>query len=372
MAYGKKWTLPFKSFDNIDCRVDIYAEGYTGSTVETLKGAPNPFNISGQTDDDLFKPVRLQSGYIRIICDDESWRNMIPKYNRSHKVLFYYNDNLTWIGYMKAEMYEHSLYNYVDEYDFPVICPLQILQQSYLDDDPETINTSTSTFHALLSEILSKTGYNCSVAFTKITQDNDFITSKINRMLYFGNNDEYNISQNRKIFKSSKSCIEILSDYCSFWGFTCEMHQSQITFGAVDLIDSSDAPIIYYADLDDLKENSNHTINGNIRAIDEQIVDKSSKEKTIPPRASVIVKADCAKTDINISIPSMEDCLRMGYQTLPLLINSYPTDTEEKFTISVERRFDVTYTTTGVPYEQKYDYEFPNAHYTFFDYDLPE
>ena len=371
MAYSKRWTIPFKSYDGIDCRVDIYKEGYTGATVDTLTGAPNPFSTSGQTDDDLFKPVRLQSGYIRIICGDDSWRELIPQYNRSHKVLFYYNNILTWIGYMKAEIYEHSLYNLVDEYDFPIICPLTILEQAYLDDNPETINTSTSTFHALLSEILSKIGYDCSVAFTKITQANDFIISKINRMLYFDDNDEYHISQNKKIFKSSKSYMEILSDYCTFWGFTCEMHRSQITFGAPDLIDSANVPIIFYSDIRDLKENVISTKSGQARTISEPIIDKSAKEKIIPPRASVVVKADCAKADIDISIPNMEDCLRMGYQTLPLLIESTPTDTEGKFTISVERRFYVTYTTTGVSYEQKYDYEFPNAHYTFYDYDYP-
>lgn len=373
MAYGKKWTLPFKSLNNTDCRVDIYQDGYSGDAVITLTGAPNPFSTTGQTTDDTFAPVRLQSGYIRIICADDSWRNMIPKYNRSHMVKFYYGTKLKWEGYMRAEMYEHSLYNGVDEYEFPLICPLSLLEQAYLDDEPGTINTNITTFHALLAEILGKIGFDFPVYFTKITQDDDFIKSKVNRMLYFEDNKDFHISQNKKIFKSYKSCMDILSDYCRFWGFTCELHLSEITFGAVDLIDSENVPILRYHTLDDLKNNLYHIEDGPYhRTITEPIADKSSKEKIIPPRASIIVEANCDKSDLDISVPNMEDCLRMGYQTYPLLVNSFATDTEGQFLVTVQRALYVRYTTTGVSYEQKYDYEFPKAHYTFYDYDYPE
>ena len=42
MARGKRWTVPFVSLSGIECRVDIYDEGWTGE-VTTLQGAASPF-----------------------------------------------------------------------------------------------------------------------------------------------------------------------------------------------------------------------------------------------------------------------------------------------------------------------------------------
>ena len=44
MARAKRWTIPFKSLNGTDCRIDIYDEGYTDTAVEL---SPNNANAPG-------------------------------------------------------------------------------------------------------------------------------------------------------------------------------------------------------------------------------------------------------------------------------------------------------------------------------------
>ena len=61
------WQVRFVSLrQNRTYTVNIYDDNYSGNPVQ-LTGAAQPFSTKEEDDDDWFKPVRKQSGYLRIL-----------------------------------------------------------------------------------------------------------------------------------------------------------------------------------------------------------------------------------------------------------------------------------------------------------------
>ena len=76
MARSIRWTIPFKSLNGTNCRIDIYDEGWSGGATEL---SPNNVNAPGYAADDPFMfeetfsndllsdVVRYKTGYIRMV-----------------------------------------------------------------------------------------------------------------------------------------------------------------------------------------------------------------------------------------------------------------------------------------------------------------
>ena len=79
MARQIKWRLQFKSLNNTGCLVNIYEDGYTGSSADTtktgadvpfavetgvteLKGADVPFEYEEDDSSDLLVFIRIKTG----------------------------------------------------------------------------------------------------------------------------------------------------------------------------------------------------------------------------------------------------------------------------------------------------------------------
>ena len=67
MARNLRWQLCFKSLKNADCHIDIYQEGYTGTTVKQLTGAESPFVYEEDDDTNLLSFIRVKTAYMRVI-----------------------------------------------------------------------------------------------------------------------------------------------------------------------------------------------------------------------------------------------------------------------------------------------------------------
>ena len=66
-----RWKIPFKTLrSNALLTVNVYDDTFSG-TAMVLKGAAQPFETQEEGSDDIFTPVRLQSGYLRIVDDGE-------------------------------------------------------------------------------------------------------------------------------------------------------------------------------------------------------------------------------------------------------------------------------------------------------------
>ena len=83
MAY---WRIAFTSRTGKDYEIRI--DG--AATGEDLSGAPNPITIAEDTSRDIFKPVRLQTGYVRFIdTDGTTWKDVLPTTATDRPVYLY-------------------------------------------------------------------------------------------------------------------------------------------------------------------------------------------------------------------------------------------------------------------------------------------
>ena len=118
--------------------------GGTGTAIP-LKGAAQPFTTQEDDTDDMFTPVRTQSGYIRIVDDGKDangnsfdWRDMIPATGTSRPVVLSHaeggNTIVDWMGYIQPQNFSGVLYGGTQERGFPVYCGLSGLQNVTLAD----------------------------------------------------------------------------------------------------------------------------------------------------------------------------------------------------------------------------------------------
>jgi len=106
MALALKYTMSFKTTENVDCKVEFHIEGYSGSAI-TIQGADSPFILREfNTEDDIFKPVRGQQADINIIASSSlNIDDFISNSDTYCKIYFYYYNMITpfWEGWLSQD-----------------------------------------------------------------------------------------------------------------------------------------------------------------------------------------------------------------------------------------------------------------------------
>lgn len=378
--YKLRWKIPFQTFMGEQLEVQIEQDGWTGGvttisdagTNGKMFAAQRPFETKGQTDTDIFKPIRTQSGYIRVVCKDESWRNLIPTNNGQNRVKLIRksNNQVLWLGFMKAEMYKHTLYEFADTYEFPIICPLCLLKQQ----DFDFTNKETVTFHSLISEIFDtiQNSYGFQFQFHDIFEDRIYLDARISRMQWIALNDEYHINRNKQPWKSGAKLYDILEEICRFWGFTCEMNGDIVTFSATDM-ETIGAQYPYstmreFPDADP-NEGSETVLTLQPLPIDEQIMDNKTQEEFTQPASQVVIETNFDKVELNMEVPDMKELRRSGY---PLrTYRSTRINDEGEIVTVVSRELDTDMEPMAGNYE-RYTYNFPAVIFRFFSHLAPD
>ena len=83
---AKKYSITFKSLRaGIVYTLSIYDADYAGSVIP-LKAAGTPFVTDEDDTDDMFTPIRTQTGYLRIVDDGTdlngnalNWKELLPQ-----------------------------------------------------------------------------------------------------------------------------------------------------------------------------------------------------------------------------------------------------------------------------------------------------
>lgn len=219
------WQIPFKSerAGNV-YTVNIYDSSYTGNPI-TLRGGAQPFETQEDDDEDEFTPIRTQTGYIRVVDDGSfNWKDVIPTSSVSRPVTLTNNGGtVLWRGYMQPQSYSGTLYGNPQEREFPIFCPLSVLDA--YDFDPTT--DSITNFAYILWLILDKTGDFDEVSF----QGGDVVEGWLQKQcswLNFAEEDEdHHLS-------AKYSYMSILEDICKFFGWTCRIYRSKVVFTMAD------------------------------------------------------------------------------------------------------------------------------------------
>ena len=166
MARQIKWRLQFKSQNGTGCLVNIYEEGYTGSSADTTKtganvpfavesgvtalnGASDPFEYNeGDSEDLLNDIIRYRTGYIRVVEDNfGDLDEIFPSINTDRYVEFYYGDTLDFVGYIQAQAFDNEWAPGPRIVELPVISPLGLASGINIDftynDSPSWWNMRT-------------------------------------------------------------------------------------------------------------------------------------------------------------------------------------------------------------------------------------
>lgn len=173
------------SMKGVNCHIDIYKRGYTGSTVTTLSpnisGSPGcaaaqPFYWEEDDDENLLEVIRVKTGYINLVeTIRDGLSDLYPSTNTEHFVEVTYGSSLVFTGFMQAQTFENDWAPAPRELSFPVISPLGVMEGFTFN----TINPPTMvTFATLFREIIS--GSNGTYSYVWIQSTGGNPTTSIN------------------------------------------------------------------------------------------------------------------------------------------------------------------------------------------------
>lgn len=121
-TWGIHWQTSFASFEGTSYTVNIYDKDYTGDVV-SLKCGPEPFVTQEDDDDDYFKNIRSQSGYLRLIdetADGTLMEEIVPENNTQRIVKLLQGDTVKWQGFIQAQAYSQPWDKQTKLIEFPI------------------------------------------------------------------------------------------------------------------------------------------------------------------------------------------------------------------------------------------------------------
>lgn len=220
--------------------------GGTGAAIP-LKGGAQPFTTQEDDSDDMFTPIRTQTGYIRIVDDGKdangtawNWKDLLPATDTSRPVTLTVGGTVVWQGFMQAQNFGGVLYGNPQEREFPVQCPLTALSAS----DVDATNRELRNFAYIIKQAFDNlTGITINnFIFQGGTKAQDILLKLV---------DWQNlVSEEDGVISGRYDNLQVLTDVCAFWGWTCRTCGQNVYFTcADDATLMSDALILSYAQL---------------------------------------------------------------------------------------------------------------------------
>ena len=244
MARQKRWTIPFKSFNGTDCRVDIYAEGWTGGVTElspnnaTTPGyaAADPFFYEEDDSSDLLGGVlRYRTGYLRLYeASYGALDDLYPTKAFDRYVEFYYGEYLDFTGFFQLQDFSTSLEPAPRLLQFPLISPLGLFdRRKFTPIMPPT----TKTLGQLLDMIFATGAHpSCQkVVVPKITGAGLWQT--IYSLVVCPWNDDYHHSMNVGAWQkaiTSETYEFLIDGICKAFGWICHDTPDALVFTMFD------------------------------------------------------------------------------------------------------------------------------------------
>jgi len=228
MAWYKRYRVPFQSFSGTQYMVYIYE--HSDGDIITMTGAEEPFTTQEDNDDDIFIPIRKQTGYLRVIDDTESGNlleSIMPSNNTEKLVRLYsgtWDDEYTtftdgtleWQGFLCAEAFTQPWDNQKKELEFPVKSVLGALEDITM---PDTIAGSSETFGRLIIQAYTAAGVQPTrVAWCSNIQDAQrLFRIKLRYAILFKQEDVVNVGESIRQYIGS-SYGDALERMARFYG----------------------------------------------------------------------------------------------------------------------------------------------------------
>ena len=231
MAFQIFWKIPFKSLRTGTLyTVNIYKDGTLPSGYPlTLKGGAQPFTTQEDDSDDMFTPIRTQTGYLRIVDDGHAvnsastpatvnfnWKELLPSTDTDRPVTLTHVSNgqtvVDWQGFMQAQNFSGTLYGGTQEREYPIQCLLTILEGTDINYQQESIQN----FAYLLKQIIDSIDSSVRPQNFLIqggTDAQEWLLKRIDWQNFVGEDGDGNLV-------AMYSMYQCLEDMCRFWGWT--------------------------------------------------------------------------------------------------------------------------------------------------------
>ena len=191
----------------------------------SLPLAANPIETQEDDEKDMFKPVRTQSGYIRMVnTDNVSWKQFIPDGVLAKPVTLTTGGTVVWKGYVQTGTYGMTYPALYEEFELPLICPLAALDSLEVDAQPQNIS-QTATIGQLLGFIFGKLNDN-TLTFNFHVGSGTSVQTWLDYSFLWSNllDGDGNVRF---------SCLGLLEEVCKFFGWSCRIQGNNVYFTSI-------------------------------------------------------------------------------------------------------------------------------------------
>jgi hypothetical protein len=227
------YTITFRSLRSAttDAPYVVTIGGGTESTI-ALKPAASPFVTEEGDDEDVFCPVRTQTGYIRIVDDGYAldgvtpfdWKDLVPLTDTARPVTLTQVGTVLWQGFMQSQNFGATLYGNPQEREYPIQCPLASAagQDIVLATQPVTEMRNFAFYlKSILDYIVSVTNGAISFDFVYLQGG----TTMQNNMLCLIDPQCFvELDKDENTISAKYNKYDVLEDICRYWGLTARVH----------------------------------------------------------------------------------------------------------------------------------------------------
>ena len=228
MSYGLIYTIPFATIDNISCVVEIEKENYSGEVTE-LKGGASPFTVDIADDEFLYVPIRFSTATIRIVGSDYLQSLFTTAY-QEYRVVFKKNGIVTWIGFIKPEIYTQDYTSETFELEMECMSAMSTLE--FIDYEVGGKKKEFVSLWSLLEKCIEASSANYNAVYLP------YVYAKNEKEYLSGSNILYEmrISEQNFFDEGGKAMKlkEVLEEVCKFLNWTCVDWKGELYFIDLD------------------------------------------------------------------------------------------------------------------------------------------
>lgn len=221
------------------CRIDVYMRGYSGTFVQNVVAAADPFFFEEDDSDDLLNDVlRYRTGYIRLIeqYDEGSTTALTDIYPTEvfdRYVEVYYGQALVFNGYIQVQDFSNALIPVPRVIELPVISPLGLYDKRTFSNTSYQPPSEVS-LGALLNVVFAA---NYSNVYLPKNYGQVNLGMKVSTLVAAPWNKDFHYSMNQSpasYVQKGQTYQYIIEAICKAFGWICHDTPDAVIFTAFD------------------------------------------------------------------------------------------------------------------------------------------
>lgn len=215
-----------------------YVVNIGGSNGTALTGGAQPFVTQEDDAEDVFTPVRTQSGYLRIVDNGSfDWKSLLPATDVALPITLMKGNTTLWQGFMQSQNFGSLIFVGRQEHEYPIQCALASIGGKDIVDATDYV-TEMKNFAFYLKRILD---YVYTVSSHILDFDNIYVQGgmyaqdallKLIDPLALAE-----IDVDKNTVSAQYNMLEVLEDICRYWGWTARTSGRNLILTGVGFTD---------------------------------------------------------------------------------------------------------------------------------------